>query len=144
MSTTEKKDDKPIATHTTQIGSVTGQVHTGTGDINVGTFSVGGVVSTREDFLSALREFKQALEVARKEGVPEDTIDDATVEVEAVEKEVKKDTPKPDRLIKRLENVKTILIGSAGVATAATTVVTAVNKLIPLIETAIQTVNKIF
>ena len=98
MGTTEKKDDKQNITHTTQIGSVTGQVHTGAGDINVGTFSVGGVISTKEDFISGLRELKQALETAGKEGLPEDTVDDAATEIEAAEKEANKETPKAERI----------------------------------------------
>ncbi len=144
MSSTDKKDDKSQTTHTTQIGSVTGQVHTGTGDINVGTFSVGGVVATKEGFLSGLRELKQALEMAGKEGLSEDTVDDAATEIEAAEKEINKEMPKAERILKRLEKAKAILIESAGVATAAATATIAVNKLIPLIEAAIQAVSKIF
>jgi ABC-type uncharacterized transport system substrate-binding protein len=144
MSTTKPKQDKPIITHTTQIGSVTGQVHTGSGNIIVGSFSSGSTVSTKDEFLSALRAFKAELETARQQGLPEETADDTIVEVEAAEREAEKNAPKADRIIKRLENAKAILIAGTGVATAVTAAAEAASKLIPLVETAIKTVSKIF
>jgi hypothetical protein len=45
-------------------GPVTGAVHTGSGDINIGTFVAGGAISTKEDFLSALRTFKAEIDTA--------------------------------------------------------------------------------
>lgn len=131
--------NKPTVTNTTHIGSVTGQVHTGEGDINVGSFyaSSGGAVSTKDDFLSALREFMAEVEASRQKGLPEETVDDTLTEVEAAVREAKKDTPKSNRIVERLNNAKSILIAGTGVATAA-------SQLIPLIEGAIQSVGKIF
>jgi hypothetical protein len=144
MSTKDRKQDKPTITHTTHIGSVTGQVHTGSGDIIVGSFSLGGTVSTKDEFLSALRAFRAELEATRQQGLPEETADDAIIEVEAAEREAVKHTPKAERITKRLENARTILVAGTGVATAATAAAAAASKLIPLIETAIQTVGRIF
>jgi len=144
MATTDSKPDKSAITHTTHIGSVTGQVHTGSGNIIVGSFSSGGTVSTKEEFLSALREFKAELEAARQQGLPEETADNAISEIEAAEQEVKKDVPKSERIVKHLENTKALLVAGTEVASAATAAVAAASKLIPLIETAIQTVGKVF
>lgn len=144
MNTTDHNQDKPTVTHTTHIGSVTGQVHTGSGNIVVGSFSPGGIVSTQDEFLSALRELKAEVEAARQQGIPEETADDATSEIEAAERELKKDTPKAENIVKRLENVKAILVASTGVATAATVTAAAAGKLISLVESAIQIVGKIF
>ena len=131
--------NKPTVTNTTHIGSVTGQVHTGEGDINVGSFSVssGGAVSTKEEFLSALREFMAEVEAARQKGLPEETADDTLTEVEAAVREANKDSPKSNRVVERLNNAKSILIAGTGVAAAA-------SQLIPLIEGAIQSVSKVF
>lgn len=144
MGTTDSKPSKSTITHTTHIGSVTGQVHTGSGDIIIGSFSSGSTVSTKEEFLSALREFKAELEAARQQGLPEETADNAIGEIEAAEQEVKKDVPKSERIVKRLENTKALLVAGTGVAAATTAAVAAASKLIPLIETAIQTVAKVF
>jgi len=144
MGTTDSKPGKSTITHTTHIGNVTGQVHTGSGDIIVGSFSSGSAVSTKEEFLSALREFKAELEAARQQGLPEETADNAIGEIEAAEQEVKKDVPKSERIVEHLENTKALLVAGTGVATAATAAVAAASKLIPFIETAIQAVGKVF
>ena len=125
-------------------GSVTGQVHTGSGNINVGSFSSGGTVSTKDEFLSALRAFRAELEIACQQGLPEETTEDALVEVEAAERELGKDAPQPERIIRRLENTRAVLTAGTGVATAATAAAVEAQKLIPIIENAIQTVSKIF
>ena len=138
---TNKKKEQDGTTFSTQIGSITGAVSTGTGDINMGDFFAGSsTISTKEEFLEALRQFKKEIDNARQQGLPEDTADDAVIEVEAAEREIAKDTPKSNRVISRLENAKAILLGSAGVATAATSVAAATGKLIPYLEQAIQAV----
>lgn|GEM_PF-4516123 len=142
---TKKKKEQDDATYSTQIGSVTGAVSTGSGPINMGDLFVGSsAVSTKEEFLEALRQFKKEIDNARQQGLPEDTADDAIIEVEAAEREITKDTPKANRIISRLENAKAILLGSVGVATAATSVAAATSKLMPYLEQAIQAVSKIF
>lgn len=125
------------------VGSVSGQVVTGSGNA-YGTFSFSGTVSNKEEFLSALRAFKEELDMAHQQGLPEDAYEDAVTEVEAAEREAKKDGSKPDRIVNRLERAKSILTAGTGVATAVTAAVEISNKLIPLIEAAIQTVGKIF
>jgi hypothetical protein len=144
---TNKKKEQDGTTFSTQIDSITGVVSTGPGDINITMrdFFVGSnTKSTKEEFLEALRQFKKEIDNARQQGLPEDTADDVIVEVEAAEREIAKDTPKSNRIISRLENAKAILLGSASVATAATSVAAATGKLIPYLEQAIQAVSKIF
>ncbi len=94
--------------------------------------------------MSALREFKTELDIARREGLPDDAADDAIVEVEAAQREIEKDTPKPERIVKRLENANAIIVAGTGVATATTAAAAAGGKLIPFIESAIQAISKLF
>lgn len=143
MSETEQKETKPNVSHSTQIGSVTGQVHTGSGDIHVKSFSVGNIAN-QEDFVAALQHLKDELKTARQKGLDEDTTDDTLTELEAAEREAKKEGPKADRILKRLQQAQAILVAGTGVATAATAVTAAVNNLLPLLEKAIQMVGQIF
>jgi hypothetical protein len=143
MSMNEQQPNRPTITNTTHIGSVSGQVVTGSGNA-YGSFSFSGTVSNKEEFLSALRAFKEELDLAHQQGLSEDTYEDAVVEVEAAEREAKKDTSRSDRIVNRLERAKSILTVGTGVATAVTAAVEVSNKLIPLIEAAIQTVGKVF
>ncbi len=144
MNTDKQKQDKPTITNTTHIGSVAGPVHTGSGDIKIDSISYTGTISTKEDFLAALRTFREELEAAGLHGLPEETYDDTIIEVEAAEREAKKDTAKPDRIISRLGKAKAILMASAGMATAATSLVEAYSKLSSLIEAAIQAASRLF
>jgi hypothetical protein len=139
-----KKEDKAHLTHSTQIGSVTGQVHSGSGDIIVKSFSAGDSISHKADFLTALKQFKEELEAARQKGLDEDLADDTLNEINAVEQEAKKEDPKPDRIIKRLKQAQEVLAAGAGVATVAKSTVTAINSLLPHLQNAIQIVNRIF
>jgi hypothetical protein len=143
MSTDDDKKGAPAVSHTTNIGSVTGQVHTGSGDIIVKSFTA-GTISNKDEFLAALKEFKAELDAARQHGLEDEAIDDAIVEVEAAERETQKETPKADRLIGRLEKAKSILVSSTGVATAMSGAITATNKLIPMIENAVHVVGRLF
>lgn len=144
MSTGNHEQDKPTITNTTHIGYVAGPVHTGPGDINIETLLYGSAINTKEEFLSALRAFKGELEGARQQGLPEDIYDDTLVEVEAAEREAKKDTSNSSRIINRLERVKAVLTAGTGAATAITSAIEASNKLVPLLETVIHAVTKIF
>jgi hypothetical protein len=143
MSNKDSKGDKTGATHTTHIGTVTGQVHTGSGDIIVHSFS-SGTVSTKDAFLAALREFKVELDASRRLGLPEETADDVVAEVEAAEREAGKEAPKAGRITKRLEQAKSILEASTGAASALSGAAAAAGKLLPQINSAIQTVSSIF
>ena len=96
------------------------------------------------EFLSALRAFKAELDAARQQGLSEETYDDTMVEVEAAEREAKKDTSKPDRIVNHLERAKAVLTAGTGVATATTSLIESSSKLTPLLETAIHAVSKIF
>jgi len=144
MGTNESDKDKPSVTNTTHIGQVVGQVHTGTGDITVNSFLVDYSISTKEEFLSALRIFKEELNNALQQGLPEETYDDTIVEVEAVEREAQKQTSKPDRIIRRLESAKALITAGTSVATTAISAVDVSSKLVPLIENVIQAVGRIF
>src|SRR5688500_2807670 len=135
--------DKGSVVNTTHIGTVTGQVSSGSGGIYIGSFSV-GEVSTKDQFLAALREFRNELEAARDLVLPEETVDDAVTEIEAAQREAERDAPKSERIIKRLENTRNILVAGTGVATAASAATEATGKLIPLLENAVQAINRIF
>ena len=143
MSNKGSKKDTSVAANTTHIGSVTGQVHTGSGDIIVKSFSA-GAISSKSDFLEALREFRAELDAGRRQGLPEETADDVVAEVEAVEREVDKETPNAERIIKRLEQAKSILEAGTGAASAISGAAGAAGKLLPLIQNAIHTVGSIF
>lgn len=54
MSKVDPNRDGANVTHSTHIGSVTGQVHTGSGDIHVNDFSVLDAISNKEGFIVAL------------------------------------------------------------------------------------------
>ena len=110
-------------------------------DIHVGGFSFGGSVSNKAEFTAALHQFKQELETARAEGLDDDTADDVLTEVEAAEREAKKEIPRAERIVKRLTDAQAILKAGTGVATSAKL---ATNKLMPMIESAIQLVSQIF
>jgi hypothetical protein len=144
MGSANQDKNQPGPTNETHIGSVTGQVHTGSGDIRVSSFTTESTVSSRDEFLDALRAFKKEIDAARQQGLPDDTSDDVIVEVEAVERELEKDKPTPGRIVQRLENAKALLVSGTGVASAAGGAATAINNLLPQLETAIQTVGKIF
>jgi len=136
MSTARSENDETTISHTTTIGSVAGPMHTGSGDITIGSFSVGSV-STRDEFLAALRAFKVEIDAGRQHGLPQEASDAVVLDLEAAESETKKVAPKVDHILKRLENAKAILVASSGIAAAA-------NKLIPLIEKLIQSAGKVF
>ncbi len=55
--------------NTTYLGHIAGPVHTGSGDINFDTFSFGSAISTKDEFLAALRTFKEELNVAHQQGL---------------------------------------------------------------------------
>lgn len=137
-------EQNPTSTNTTHIGHLAGPVHTGSGDINIDALSYSNTISTKDEFLSALRAFKVELEVAHQQGLPEETYDDTIVEVEAAEREAKKDTSKPDRIIDRLEKAKAALTAGTGAVTATAALIEASNKLAPLLEAAIHAISKIF
>lgn len=143
MSTSSEDQNKPTILNQPQIGNVTGQVHAGIGDINVHAFNVQSrdTISTKDDFLAALRELMAEIEAEREQGLPQETTDDTIIEVEAAEREAKKKEPKQDRIIHRLEKAKALLTAGTGLATVAAT---SVDKLVPLIENAIHAVSKLF
>lgn len=143
MRDKDPRKDLVGAAHTTHIGSVTGQVHTGSGDIIVKSFS-SGAITNKNDFLEALRAFKAELDAVRLQGLPEETADDVVTEVEAIEREVGKETPKAERIIKRLEEAKSILEAGTGTASAISGAAAAAGKLLPLIHNAIHSVGSIF
>ena len=92
MSTSSEDQNKPTILNQPQIGNVTGQVHAGIGDINVHAFNVQSrdTISTKDDFLAALRELMAEIEAEREQGLPQETTDDTIIEVEAAEREAKK------------------------------------------------------
>jgi hypothetical protein len=118
-------------------GPVSGQIHTGSGDMHV---THPGAAS-KDELLAALRVFKAELDVARRQGLPGTTGDDVLAEVEAAEREVRKDAPQPERVVKRLDNAKELLVAGTGVTAAATTAVEAAHKLVPLLDAALHAVR---
>ena len=144
MSEHDTNESAPEATNITSIGSVTGQVHTGSGNIIVSSFAANTIISTKEEFLSALRGLKTELEAVRQQGFPQDSTNQAIAEVETAEEEVAKEKPKAETIAERLEKVKSILLVGTGIATATTAAVTAVGKLLPMIDTAIKYVGSVF
>ncbi len=141
MGTDNRKKNEPKITHTTRIGSVTGQVHTGSGNIIVKSFSSVEDISNKEEFLAALHVFKAEVKSAREQGLKEEIADDIIIEVDAAGREAVKETPKAERITKRLENAKKILDASTKVTTSA---IWAIGKMKPLIENAVEIVGKIF
>lgn len=131
-------------TNTTTIGSVTGQVHAGSGDIIVSSFTSSSIISTKEEFLSALRVLRAELETAHQQGLLAETAKQAASEIEAAENEAVKDSPKSESIAERLEKAKAIIVAGAGIATAAATATTAIGKLIPLIDMVIKHIGQIF
>lgn len=144
----ENQSDKQTASNTTTFsGPVTaGAISTGSGSITIGSQTFGvQIASTKDEFLANLLELKDTIRAAQEgENLPRDVADDAIIEIEAAEFEVKKDNPKSERILKRLSNAKEILTQAAKVVGATTAVATAVTKLIPFVEVAIQSVNKLF
>ncbi len=143
MKIDDQEENISSFTHTTKIGSVTGQVHTGSGDIIIKNYS-SDTISSKDDFLLALRAFKMELDAARQKGLHDKTADEAIIEVEAAVQEAQKANPKSERITKRLEKAKEILVAGAGFVTAATGATAAVNKLIPILKVAIDAISKIF
>lgn len=144
MSIPEHPQDVPHTIHTTHIGSITGQVHTGSGDINVSQFLAGDTIRNKDDFLALLQQLKTSLAVARQQGAAEDAVDDAITECDAAEREVRKEQPQSERILKRLESAKEILTSGAAVATATVAATTALKSLLPLLEKALEVVKQIF
>ncbi len=135
---------KPHVTHEAHIsGSISGQVHTGSGDINIHTSytSSGGEIFTKDDFLAALVNFRQELEIAYQKDLSRTAFDTTTIEVEEATREANKSQPDPKGIIQHLENVKGILASGTGVATTAAV---SADKLIPIVENIIHSVSKIF
>lgn len=129
--------------NTTHIGTVTGQVHTGSGDIVIRDVAF-SAISNKEEFLAALRAFKEELDSARSLGLPAATVDNATTELEAVGGEAIREKPSPNRITEGLQRAKAILVASTGVATASSQAVTAANKLAPIAQGMVELVEKIF
>ncbi len=129
---TEPQEPQSSTTHTTSNGSVTGQVHTGSGAIHVQNFSVGASGSSKEAFFAALQELRQKIEEARSKGLSEDIDDDAGIELDAAQKEAHKAQPKSERIIKRLNTVRSLLQESA------------FNSLIPDVDRTIETARNLF
>lgn len=129
-------------TNRTIIGSITGQLHLVSGNINVFNPLSSSTVSTKDEFLAALQAFRAQLEIARQQGLPEETVDDTDIEIEAAEREAKKNEPKAKRIVARLENAKTTLIVGTGAATFPATAglvafpTIAAGRLISLTESA--------
>lgn len=144
MDTDDKRQDRQIVTTTTNIGTA-GIVHSGSGPIySNAPFSVGNTISTKDEFLAALVALKKELEEARNRGLPEDTFVDAVTEVQAAELEAGRETPKSNRIVKRLESAKSLLTTGTGVAAAAAAGIEASNRLIALIEPLLQHASKLF
>jgi hypothetical protein len=140
-------EDKPIATHTTTFsGPVTaGGISTGSGSIYIGSQALDvSTVSTKDEFLAALREFKKELEAAQRQGLPKRVTDDVIVEIEAVEREALSETPQLERITKRLENAKKVLVEATGVVAAATAAAAAASKLVPFVQSTIEAASRLF
>lgn len=135
---------------TTNTTSFTGPVSigvqaSGSGDVYVETLTQAvRMAADRDEFLKALRAFRQEVEALPQRGVSENITTDVVVELEAVEREAQKATPERDRVTRRLENAKTVLTAAAGAAGAATAASDAIGKLMPTIETAMHTATRLF
>ena len=141
MSITNQDQNKTTFSNNTILGNIIGQVHTGSGDITVFHESASGAVPTKDELLLALRTISRELELARQQGIPEEIVDDTMIEIEAAQREARKDEPKPRRIIDRLENARAMLIEGTKVVTASSTVA---ERLIPLIESTLRTVSRVF
>jgi hypothetical protein len=127
--------DKRVSNRTS-IGCVTGQVHTGSGDLVIGSLTRGSE-STKEAFLQALRQFQSELEAAKQKGLPGDVVLHTSEEIEAAAKEVELEDPTNDRIVSRLNRAKEILAASAGAASATALMASAVEKLVPFLDSAL-------
>ena len=143
MRKSRDDDGQQSISVTTNIGSVTGQVHTGSGDILVRSFSA-STISTKDEFLSALRTFKTELDAAKQHGLQEQVADHAVAEVEAIEAEVNKQNPIVDRIISGLEKTKSLIASGTSMATSLISAASIADKLVPGIEHAIRAAKMIF
>ncbi len=140
MSRADQPGKKPTITNTTHIhGTITGPVITGTGDVNI-FGEMNRTLTTKEELVAALRQFRHELEVAQQQGLSEAPLARSIAEVEGATEEAEKSKPDPTRIVKRLENAKTILASVTSVATMAGTVS---DKLMPAIEHIIQSIGKL-
>ena len=125
-------------------GSISGPVHAGIGDMNIGSFVAGGAISTKEEFLSALRAFKAEVDMAQQNGLLDEAADEAIGQIAVVEREAKKDAPKSQSIVERLEHVKALLTAGAGAAAAAGTAAAEAHKWLPMLEHLLQNARSIF
>jgi hypothetical protein len=144
MSKEDQKQKKITVSHNTEIGTVTGQVHTGSGNIIVHNFTAESKVSTKDEFLAALRAFSAEVEAAHEQGLPSDTADDVIIELNAAGLEVSKDEPKSERVVRRLERAKSAIVAVTGLATATSAAISAGEKFLPMIEKAIKIAGSLF
>ena len=145
MSEHDTNESAPKATNITSIGSVTGQVHTGSGNIIVSSFTANTMISTKEEFLSALRGLRQNWrQFVNKDFLKNPRKIKPSWKVETAEEEAAKDKPRAETIAERLEKAKSILLAGTGIATATAAAVTAVGKLLLMIDTAIKYVGSVF
>jgi hypothetical protein len=111
-------------------GSVTGPIHTGQGDINIESLSYQSGGASREEFLQLLATVRLEFDAARQSGANSDILDDAETEIQAAEKEAKKDAPQKDRILGRLEKARDYLLSGSAVAAGLITLVSKVGELI--------------
>lgn len=144
MSEINHKKEKAGIAHTTYIGSVTGPVSTGSGPIIIENFSFNREISTKDDFLAALRAFRLELEAAQVQGLPKEITEKTAVEIRSVEDEIEKKSPRTEYIVQKLEKTRNILEAVKNTATAATDAVEIVSRLIPLIKFAVQAARRIW
>src|SRR5581483_1174328 len=86
-------------TYSTHINQVTGPVHTGSGNIYVSNSLFTAGVSTRDEFLSTLRQLHADLEAARNSGSAKNTLNDTTTEIQTALKKAGRETPNAQQII---------------------------------------------
>jgi hypothetical protein len=126
----------------THIGSVIGQVHSGSGDIHIGFES--DHIFGRDDFLVALGKLIEDLRGAALRGDSGVPAQKALEELSKARQEAAKDVPEANAITQGLEKAKEMLVSGTGAITAAGSAVTAIEKLLPVLQSAIHYVPKIF
>src|SRR5579859_7618951 len=92
----DEEKNRPQSIPTTHIsGTIMGPVHTGSGDVIVHDFhaSSSSTISTKDDLLSALREFKVELDVASKQGLPKKSANSSAIAIREATQEASKANP---------------------------------------------------
>lgn len=140
------QENTPQATTAYHIhGNVTGST-IGGGTVNAQNIAGGDItISTKEEFQAQLATLEALIQEAiANHEIPADEAADVYDDMQDATKEIVKETPSAKRLTSRLEYVQEVLEKSAGVATAAAKVGSAVLKATPIVAGLLKAASILF